>query len=132
MSLLALIIGAVMESTGSIGEAIGSAEDDFYLLARCVEAEAGNQDQTGKRLVAAVILNRVESSAWPDTIEGVITQERQFEVYPNSMNKAPSEETVEACLMELEERTDEEIIYFASSGYIGAPAYKHGNHYFGY
>lgn len=132
MSLLALIIGAMMESAPSIGEAIEGAEEDFTMLAKCVEAEAGSQDLMGKRLVADVILNRVESSAWPNTIEGVITQDRQFMVYPSCMGKAPSEETIEACLMELEHRTDTQIMYFAASGYISTPAYKHGNHYFSY
>ena len=132
MSLLALIIGAMMESAPSIGEAIEGAEEDFTMLAKCVEAEAGSQDLMGKRLVADVILNRVESSAWPNTIGGVITQDGQFMVYPSCMSRTPSEETIEACLMELEERTDAEIMYFAASGYISTPAYKHGNHYFSY
>ena len=134
MSLLALIIGAMIEHTGtSLADAAEGAEEDFTMLCKCVEAEAGTQDLTGKRLVADVILNRVESNLWPNTIKGVITQDRQFMVYPSPMNKTtPSQETIEACMMESGERVDTEIIYFTSCGYISKPAYKHGNHYFSY
>ena len=48
--------------------------DSLELLALCVEAEAGNQALEGKRLVAAVVLNRVEDPDWPDDITAVITQ----------------------------------------------------------
>ena len=134
MSLLAMIIGAMIDGAGtSLADATETVEEDFTLLAKCVEAEAGTQDLKGKRLVADVIMNRVESSAWPNTIYGVITQDRQFMVYPKAMSKTtPSQETIEAILMESGERLDTEIIYFTSSGYIGKPAYKHGNHYFSY
>ena len=49
------------------------AEEEYYdsleLLAVCVEAEAGNQDLTGKRMVVDVILNRVDAPEWPDTLK---------------------------------------------------------------
>ena len=107
--------------------------DTFLMMAKCVEAEAGNQDMLGKRLVVDVILNRVDHEAWPDDIEGVIKQKNQFAVYPRAMERTvPSEETYQACWMELEHRTDTQIMYFASCGYIGKPAYKHGAHYFCY
>lgn len=134
MNLIALIIGAMIESSGNIlADSLDSFDYDFSLFTRCVEAEAGNEDLMGKRLVADVILNRVESDVWPNTLEGVITQDHQFMVYPGAMSKTtPSNETIKACLMEAEKRVDTKIIYFASCGYIGKPAYKHGNHYFCY
>ena len=48
--------------------------DEFDVLCRIVEAEAGGEDMTGRILVANVILNRVESKAFPNTIEGVVFQ----------------------------------------------------------
>lgn len=103
-------------------------------LAKCVEAEAGNQDIVGKRLVVDVILNRVDSDLYPDDIKAVISQDGQFAVYKygTMMKATPSEETCRAVEMELEHRIDTEIMYFASSGYISKPAYKHGGHYFAY
>lgn len=49
-------------------------EDEFEILCRIVEAEAGGEDMSGRILVANVILNRVENKAFPDTIEAVVFQ----------------------------------------------------------
>ena len=54
---------------------------DVDMIARTVEAEAGNQDLKGKRLVACVILNRMESEEFPDTANGVLSQPGQFSTY---------------------------------------------------
>lgn len=48
--------------------------DERTILERIVEAEAGSEDMTGKMLIANVILNRVNSSRFPDTIEEVVYQ----------------------------------------------------------
>lgn len=111
--------------------------DSLEILALCVEAEAGNQDLMGKRLVADVILNRVESPRFPDTIEEVISQKYHFTTYWNGQMKRikePSEESFEAVRMELKERIDDEILFFTASDYniYCVPAYKYGDHYFGY
>lgn len=107
---------------------------DFDLIAACVEAEAGNQDLTGKRLVADVILNRVDAEGFPDTVEGVISQPRHFASYWNgAMDKAePSEETFQAVRMEMEERSYPGLLYFDSGDYLpyGTPWKKVGDHYF--
>ncbi len=59
----------ILERTG-----ITLSDDDFQILCRIVEAEAGGEDINGRILVANVILNRVESSIFPNTIEGVVFQ----------------------------------------------------------
>ena len=46
------------------------------ILERIVEAEAGDQDLEGRILVANVILNRVHSKHFPDTIKGVVFANR--------------------------------------------------------
>ncbi|MCI5868484.1 MAG: cell wall hydrolase [Dorea sp.] len=48
------------------------------LLAAIIYCEAGNQPYEGQIAVGAVIMNRVKSSAYPNTIEGVIYQSGQF------------------------------------------------------
>lgn len=53
--------------------------DELDMLYRIVECEAGDQDIFGRILVANVILNRVDTKGFPDTIEGVILQKRQFQ-----------------------------------------------------
>ena len=108
--------------------------DSLEYLACCVEAEAGNQGLMGKRLVCDVILNRVDSKDFPDNIFDVINQKNQFSVVSNGRiyEVSVSDETFEACRLELEERTDKYILYFTAGGYsaCGSPAYKYNDHYF--
>lgn len=109
-------------------------DDDLELLAACVEAEAGNQSLYGKRLVADVILNRVDSDVFPDTIHGVISQPGQFSVYANGiMQKTePSDETYTAIYMELEERSYPSLMFFNCGDFLpyGEPWRQVGAHYF--
>ena len=73
-------------------------ESDYNVLLRIVQAEAGGCDMKGKILVANVILNRVESDEFPDTITDVVYEKRQFSPVSNgSINRCKVEqETVEA------------------------------------
>ena len=54
------------------------SNNDLYLLAKCVYAEARGESYVGQVAVAAVILNRVESEKFPNTIAGVIYQPYAF------------------------------------------------------
>lgn len=47
---------------------------DYEALLKIVEAEAGGEDENGKLLVANVVLNRVNSNIFPDTVTGVVYQ----------------------------------------------------------
>lgn len=109
--------------------------DNLELLAVCVEAEAGNQSLEGKRLVVDVILNRVDSAGWPDTVKEVIEQPVQFASYwDGGMERVvePSEETYEAIQMEIETRSYPGIYYFTAEGYgeFGTPWRQVEDHYF--
>ncbi len=53
---------------------------DLNLLARLVYGEARGEPYTGQVAVAAVVLNRVRSSSFPNTIAGVIYQSGAFDV----------------------------------------------------
>lgn len=54
------------------------AGDDRYLLANLIYCEAGNQPYEGQLAVGAVVINRVRSSVFPNSIVGVIYQRKQF------------------------------------------------------
>lgn len=71
-----------------IPEQISEKEKD--LLARLVTAEAKGEPYAGKVAVAAVVLNRVENDQFPDTIQQVIYQEKQFEPVDNGMINKPA------------------------------------------
>jgi len=64
--------------------------EEKELLARLVTAEAKGEPYEGKVEVAAVVLNRVEHEQYPDTIEEVIYQERQFEPVENGAINHPA------------------------------------------
>ena len=53
-------------------------DGDRYLLANLIYCEAGNQPYEGQLAVGAVVINRVLSSVYPDTVVGVIYQNKQF------------------------------------------------------
>lgn len=53
-------------------------EGDRYLLANLIYCEAGNQPYEGQLAVGAVVINRVLSSKFPDTVTEVIYQRKQF------------------------------------------------------
>ena len=52
--------------------------NDYNVLLKIVEAEAGGEDLTGKIMVANVILNRVNSDRFPNTVTEVVYQKSQF------------------------------------------------------
>ncbi|MCO0599755.1 cell wall hydrolase [Peribacillus butanolivorans] len=65
------------------------SENDKDLLARLVHAEAKGEPYRGKVEVAGVVLNRLDSNEFPDTIHEVIYQKNQFSpVGDGSINKA--------------------------------------------
>ena len=71
-------LAALGMSTGSTSSSSQSSNSDLYLLAKCVHAEARGESYVGQVAVAAVILNRVKSNKFPNTIAGVIYQPYAF------------------------------------------------------
>jgi len=75
----------------------GGSSSDLYLLAKLVYAEARGEPYKGKVAVAAVVLNRVESSQFPDSIPKVIYQSGAFTcVSDGQINLAPDQESLDA------------------------------------
>lgn len=131
----------ILHSTYNEDEEEAIRDEIFYgemeLLAQLIQAEAGNQDELGKRYVADVVLNRVDSDKFPDKIEDVIFQMNpvQFScVVDGNFNKAGwtvTEDCFTIALEEYEDRENSDILYFSSTGYITSKhEFKHGDHYF--
>lgn len=57
---------------------VGFAEGDRRLLANLIYCEAGGEPYSGQVAVGSVVINRVLSSKFPDTVVGVIYQSGQF------------------------------------------------------
>lgn len=68
---------AAQSSWRNISE-VQFAQEDRYLLANLIYCEAGAEPDAGKLAVGAVVINRVLSSVYPDTVTGVIYQNKQF------------------------------------------------------
>lgn len=77
----------------------GYISSDHRLLAKLVYAEARGESYKGKVAVAAVVLNRVRSSSFPNTVSGVIYQSKAFSCVSNgSINNTPNSDSIRAAL----------------------------------
>ena len=125
---------ATEDSKEQIQEEIRLGE--LELLAQLVEAEAGNQDFEGKCLVVDVILNRVESDEFPNTISEVIFQEGQFSVVENGAFEEAAwnmkESDYAAVMCEIEIHTNKEVLYFNNCSKVSGKGekFKVGDHWF--
>lgn len=126
------------------------SEEDYEVLLRIVEAEAGGEDEEGKLLVANVVLNRVAHEKFPDTISEVVFQRSkgttQFSPVASGRfyRVTVSEETVEAVDRALSgEDISQGAIYFAARRYANSDSmrwfdtkltflFSHGGHEFFY
>lgn len=72
-------------------------ESEVRILARLVSGEARGEPYVGQVAVAAVVLNRVKSPAFPNTISGVIFQTGAFDaVWDGQFDMEPTENSVRA------------------------------------
>ena len=89
------IVGARTEKALGIKLSSSSSSltsTELNLLARCVYSEARGEPYAGQVAVAAVVLNRVRSSSFPNTIAGVIYQKGAFTVVSDGqINLTPNQ-----------------------------------------
>jgi len=82
-------------------------ETDLYWMSRIISAEARGECMDGKIAVGHVIMNRLRSSSYPDTVRGVIFDKRsgiQFSpAYSGSINRTPDQECVIAAKLALDD-----------------------------
>lgn len=112
--------GAAVTSAGADYDAA-----DLYWLSRIISAESGGEPLTGQIAVGNVVLNRVASEEFPDTIPGVIFDQAyavQFEPVENgTVYRTPTAKSVEAAMRVLD---GEEVI--GAALYFYAPALSQG------
>ena len=80
------------------------SEEDLTLLAKLIYAEAGSNWLTDEhqQLVGNVVLNRVKSSKFPNTLEGVIYQKGQYSTAKKLKNITPDTRTIDNAKLLLE------------------------------
>jgi N-acetylmuramoyl-L-alanine amidase len=82
-------------TTSNTSTNVSAYEKD--LLARLVRAEAESEPYAGKVAVATVVLNRVDSSEFPNSISSVINQSGQFSPVTNGqINKPADSDSIKA------------------------------------
>ncbi len=95
-TLKAMGITESMLSNGS-SQNSSTNNQDLYLLAKLINAEARGETYKGQVAVGAVVLNRVKSSSFPNTISGVIYQPYAFTcVNDGQINYSPSQSAISA------------------------------------
>ncbi|MEZ4358071.1 MAG: G5 domain-containing protein [Eubacteriales bacterium] len=62
----------------NIGTASQYSNSDIIILAKLIYAEAGGESDAGQIAVGSVVLNRIASSKYPNTMSGVVNQSGQF------------------------------------------------------
>ncbi len=89
--IFSVVIGNDKENT-NISYAAGSNNSDIQLMARAINGEARGEPYEGQVAVGAVILNRVKSSQFPNTIAGVIYQTGAFTAVADGQINVPIDE----------------------------------------
>ena len=88
-------LGVNLNSAG--GSAASTDNSDVYLLAQLIYAESRGEPYKGQVAVAAVVLNRVESSKFPGSVAKVIYQRGAFSVVDDGqINLAPDQNALSA------------------------------------
>jgi N-acetylmuramoyl-L-alanine amidase len=90
------------------------SNEEKNLLARLVHAEAKGEPYAGKVAVAEVVLNRVEHSQFPDTVEEVIYEKNAFEPVQNNSIKEPADPASVNAVQDAlsNQKNDNEALYF--------------------
>lgn len=114
--------GATTSKGNNSKPVVSFTESDVDLLARLVRAEAENQPYEAKVAVAAVVINRVQSAEWPNTVKGVIYQKignyYQFTPVENGwINRPATDECIKAAYAALygSDPSNGAIFYFDDS-----------------
>ena len=113
---------------------ISMSKEDMELIAHMTMAEAEGESEYGQRLVIDTILNRVDSSTFPDSVYGVLYQPYQFSSIKDGRFARchVKKELYELVVEEVQNRTNYDVIFFRTGHYseYGTPLFKEGAHYF--
>ena len=92
-----LVNGGGSGATTQSGGLNGFSSSEVYLLAKTIYAEGRGEPYTGQVAIGAVVLNRVRSSQFPNTISGVVYQKHAFTaVSDGQINLEPNETAMRA------------------------------------
>lgn len=104
-------------TTAPSGQTVNCTDEEFDMLCYVLQGEVGGCSEASKIAVANVILNRVKSSRFPNTIAGVLTANNQFTAISGYYNNTtpPTQNTIDCARRALngEDNTNGAIFYYA-------------------
>ena len=121
------------------GGSISYSDADLKLMAAIIQAEAGGESYAGQLAVGTVIMNRVKSSLFPNTLSGVIYQTNQFQPVRDGhlaliLERGPNESCTNAAKQVLNGYRSGDWLFFMTkkwADYYGITGYSMiGNHAF--
>lgn len=111
------------------------SQSDLYILSHIIYGEAGNQSWDFQVAAGSVVLNRVKSKKFPNTIKGVVFQKGQYaSTWDGNYNKTPSERSKKVAQYLLKNGSQlPSYVLFQAEFKQGRGVYKKmGNTYFCY
>jgi hypothetical protein len=119
---------AILPVKTQVGAMIFSSENEYEyyvdLMSHLIVGEVEGCDRQMKEYVGSVVLNRVKSSKFPESIEGVIFQEGQYRcTWDGNFEKSPSQEDIEVAtdLLLNGSKLPEDVLYQAE--FVQGPVY---------
>lgn len=94
------------ESKTSGDKKVGHKETDYKLLARAVYSEGRGEPYIGQVAIAAVVMNRIKSSSFPNTIAGIVYQPQAFSAVADGQIDLEPDETAIKATREAMDGTD--------------------------
>jgi len=116
-----IVVVEEVEVVPIVEEIPSISNEEFNLLTNLVMAEAENQSWIAQFYIACVVLNRVKSNIFPNTITEVIMQENQFSCMWNGRFERVTAN--ESCISAVETALvtndlPSNVYYFTSCGYL--------------
>lgn len=101
-------------------------EEELYIMSHLIMGEAGGQSRACKVAVGSVVLNRVASHRFPNTIKSVVFQKGQYAcTWDGNYNKTPNAESIEVAKYLLENGSQlPEYVIFGARFKQGDKTYK--------
>lgn len=97
LTLVVVLMGSLAITDKAAEASTRYSHEDLMLLARLIHGEARGESYKGQVAVGAVVLNRVESSSYPNSLKGVIYQRNQFDaVRDGQINMRPNATAIAA------------------------------------
>lgn len=122
--------GRSTSSAGSGGYVISVTSEEIYLMAACLEMETGCSSYEGELAVGSVIVNRVKSGLWGNSVSDVIYAEGQFPgatsgLLDQFLSKGPADMAVKAAKAALSgENNIGDYLYFKAARTADTGSYK--------